>query len=140
MTVFSEPNEQDMYNRSEVENSQCGLLDYDTVYSGRRIPNFKRNLCLEKRYLHNHQRSSAGIAMGYGLDGRAFDYRQGQEIVFYSTAQRPALGSTQSPIQWVPRILFPGDKADPSSPSSSEVKNDGAILHSSICLHDVVPN
>jgi hypothetical protein len=40
---------------------------------------------------------------------------------------RPALGSTQPPIQWVPGALSPGTKrpgreADHSSPASAEVK------------------
>jgi hypothetical protein len=42
--------------------------------------------------------------------------------------QRPALRSTQPPIQWVPAVLptgvkQPGCEADDSPPSSAEVKN-----------------
>jgi hypothetical protein len=59
---------------------------------------FKRNILLEKRWRHNHQRSSVGITMGYGPDGLSFNYRQGQEIFLYSTAQRPALESIQPSI------------------------------------------
>jgi hypothetical protein len=45
----------------------------------------------------------------------------------FSTSSRPALGSTQPPIQWVPWALFPGVKrpgyeADHSPPTSAEVK------------------
>jgi hypothetical protein len=45
----------------------------------------------------------------------------------FSTTSRPALGSTQPPIQWVPRALSPGAKrpgreADHSTPASDEVK------------------
>jgi hypothetical protein len=45
---------------------------------------------------------------------------------------RPALGSTQSPVQWVPRAIFlgvkrPGRKADHLTPSSAEDKNGEAI-------------
>jgi hypothetical protein len=55
----------------------------------------------------------------------------GQEIFLYSTASTPALGPTESPIQWVPGALSPeikqpGSEADLSSPSSAEVKSGGA--------------
>jgi hypothetical protein len=45
----------------------------------------------------------------------------------FSTWSRPALGPTQSPIQWVPGAHFPGVKgqrheADHSPPASIEVK------------------
>jgi len=42
----------------------------------------------------------------------------------FATASRPALGSTQLPIQWVPGLKRLGRKADHSSPSSAEVKNE----------------
>jgi hypothetical protein len=46
----------------------------------------------------------------------------------FSTSSRPALGPTQSPIQWVPGALSPGVKlqgreADHLPPTSAEVKN-----------------
>jgi hypothetical protein len=73
--------------------------------------------------------SSAGIALGYGLDDRVlgFDSRRGLGIFLFSTASRPALGSTQPPIQWVPGALSLGVKrlgreADRSPPSSADVK------------------
>jgi hypothetical protein len=52
----------------------------------------------------------------------------GQRIFLLAPASRPALGSTQPPIQWVPGGHFPGGKARPrrdavhSPPSSAEVK------------------
>jgi hypothetical protein len=56
------------------------------------------------------------------------DSRQGQGIFILATASRPALDSTQSPIQWVLGALSPGVKrplleANHSSRSSAEVKN-----------------
>jgi hypothetical protein len=50
------------------------------------------------------------------------------EIFLFYTASRPALGPTQSPIQWVQEALSPGVKqlgreADRWPPSSAEVKN-----------------
>jgi hypothetical protein len=58
---------------------------------------------------------------------------QRQGIFLYSTASRPALKSTQPPIQLVPAVLFPGVKrsgreADQSLPSCTEAKNGGATL------------
>jgi hypothetical protein len=48
-------------------------------------------------------------------------------IFLFPTASRPALGPTQSPIQWVSGALFPGGQAagawpDNSPQSSAEVK------------------
>jgi hypothetical protein len=39
-----------------------------------------------------------------------FDPGQRQEIFPLSSVSRPALGLTQSPVQWVPEILSPGVK------------------------------
>jgi hypothetical protein len=74
----------------------------------------------------------------------AFDSRQGQGFSFFATASRPALGPTQTLIQWVPRAISPGVKrpgreGDHSFPSSAEVKN--AWSYTSIppiCLHGMV--
>jgi hypothetical protein len=68
------------------------------------------------------------IGLGYGLGDRGFESRQGLRIVLFTTASRPALVLTQSPIQWVPGALSLGIKearheVDHSSPSSAEVKN-----------------
>jgi hypothetical protein len=57
-----------------------------------------------------------------------FDSRQGPDMFLYSIASRPALGSTQSPVQWVPDALSPGVRGqrretDRSPPSSAEVLN-----------------
>jgi hypothetical protein len=59
----------------------------------------------------------SGIALGYGLNDRWFESRQRLVIFHYTTASRPALGSTQPPIQWVSRTLSlgvkrPGHEAD----------------------------
>ena len=42
--------------------------------------------------------SVVGIATGYGLDGPGIESRWGRDILYLS---RPALGPTQSPVQWV---------------------------------------
>jgi hypothetical protein len=69
----------------------------------------------------------SGIALGYGLDDRGFESLQGLGIFLFTTASRPALRPTQSPIQWVPGALSLGVKrprreADHSPPSNAEVK------------------
>jgi hypothetical protein len=57
-----------------------------------------------------------------------FDSWWGLGIFLFTTTSRTALGTTQPPIQWVPRALSvgvkrPGREADHSPPSSAEVKN-----------------
>jgi len=51
--------------------------------------------------------SSVGIATRYGLEGPRIESWWRRD---FSHPSRPALGSTQHPIQWVPG-LFPGGKA-----------------------------
>jgi hypothetical protein len=73
------------------------------------------------------QDSSVGIATGYGLGDRGVGVRVPVGSRIFSTSSRPALGSTQPPIQWVPVALSPGVKrpgreADHSPPTSAEVK------------------
>jgi hypothetical protein len=63
----------------------------------------------------NNTISGAGIAQwynaGYGLDERGFESRQGLGIFLFTTVSRPALESTQPPIQWAPGALSLGGKA-----------------------------
>jgi hypothetical protein len=82
--------------------------------------------------------------MGYKAGRPGFDSQQGRIFLSY-TASRQTLGPIQSPIRWVPWALSwgvkqPGHEADHSSPSSAEVKNDGAIPPLPICLHGIVMN
>jgi hypothetical protein len=63
----------------------------------------------------------------------------------FSKSSRPALGSTQSPMQWVPgalspRVKRPGREADHSPQARGEVKNVDLYIHSPIRLHGVVLN
>jgi len=65
--------------------------------------------------------SSVGIANGYGLNGSGSN--PGGDENFRPS--RPALGPTQPPVQWVPRLsrgtVRPGRAADHSPPSSAAV-------------------
>jgi hypothetical protein len=90
----------------------------------------------------------AGIAqwcreLGYGLNDRRFESRQGLGIFLFTTASRPALGPIYPPIQWVPEALSlgvkrPGRKADHSHPSTADVTNTWSYTStSSIRLHGV---
>jgi hypothetical protein len=75
--------------------------------------------------------SSAVIARGLRAGRPGFDSRQRQKILFYSTAFRPALGSTQPSVQWAsgaPSMrIKQGREVYHSLPSSVVVKNGGAI-------------
>jgi hypothetical protein len=60
-------------------------------------------LCI---FMRRSRDSSVGTAAGYGLDDRGQSSSPGRIKNFlFSTSSRPALGSTQPPIQWVPGFL-----------------------------------
>jgi hypothetical protein len=73
--------------------------------------------------------SVVGIATSYGLDdrgGRSSSPGRVNNFLF-SKSSRPALRSTQSPIQWVPGALSlglkrPGREVHHSPPTNAEVK------------------
>jgi hypothetical protein len=67
----------------------------------------------------------------------------GQEIFPFSIVSRPTIWPTLPPAQWVQGPISSeeerqGHEAEKSPPRSAEVKNVGAVLHSSIRLHAVV--
>ena len=66
--------------------------------------------------------SSVGVATRYGLDGPGFESRRGRDFPHLSI---PALGSTQSPVQWIPGLSLgikrPGRGVDHPLSSSVEV-------------------
>jgi hypothetical protein len=82
--------------------------------------------------------------MGYRLDDRRFQSRQGLGIFLFTTVSRPTLEPIQPPIQWRSGAVFlgakrPGRKADHSLPTSAEAKECVELyLHSPVRLHGVV--
>jgi hypothetical protein len=58
---------------------------------------------------------------------------------FFSMSSRPALESTQPPIQWIPGVKRPGREADHSPQASAEVNVD-LYIQSPIRLYGVVLN
>jgi hypothetical protein len=68
--------------------------------------------------------SSVGIATGYGLDegdgGSSIPDRVKHSN--FSISSRPALGSTQPPINWVRGLKRQGRETDHLPPTSAEVK------------------
>jgi hypothetical protein len=58
---------------------------------------------------HNTRFCSFDITNMYTIPG--FDTRHRQRVVLPVSASRPAMGSTQPPVQWVPGVLSPGVKS-----------------------------
>jgi hypothetical protein len=78
--------------------------------------------------LHESRDSSVGIGTGYGLDDQGGGSSSPSRVrnFHFAISSRPALGSTQPPIKWVPGALSLGVKrqgreADHSPPTSAEV-------------------
>jgi hypothetical protein len=79
-------------------------------------------------------RAFGGIVQWYGagyvFDDRSFESRQGLGIFLFTTASRPTLEPTQTPIYYLPGAFSLGVKrlgreADNSPPSRTEIKNAG---------------
>jgi hypothetical protein len=72
--------------------------------------------------------SVVGVGTGYGLDDRGVGVSPGRvKNLLFSTSSRPALGSTQPPIKWVPAALSrevkrPRREAEYSPSTSAEVE------------------
>jgi hypothetical protein len=68
---------------------------------------------------------------GYDLGGQVSDPGRGKTFLV-SKMFRPALGTTQPPVQWLPGVISPGlnapkGEADHSPPHSVQVKKGGAM-------------
>jgi hypothetical protein len=74
--------------------------------AGNRNPDVQIQLYTYPEFIifESSRENSVGTATGFGLE---FDSQQGQDIFLYSKVSRPAMGSTQPPIQWVPGVFSP---------------------------------
>jgi hypothetical protein len=90
------------------------LFRYYAILSGRKVPTFGGTCCLyltgtRLRRLDKGAYIAVGIATGYGLDDwEVVRVPVGVKNYYFSMSSRPALGSTQLPIQWVPGGLSRG--------------------------------
>jgi hypothetical protein len=74
-----------------------------------------------QRFAHVHDEfvgrdSSVGTATRYGLDGPWIEFRWGRD---FPNPSRPALGSAQLPIHWVPGVKRRGEGGGFDHPPSS---------------------
>jgi hypothetical protein len=94
----------------------------------------KKDYNLKNQFLRyrKHILNGYGIQKkpGYLRNGRTvFDPRQRQMIFPLTSVSIPALGPSQTPVQWVPGSFpwgtaLPGREADHSTSSSAEVENE----------------
>jgi hypothetical protein len=63
-------------------------------------------------HIYESRGCSVSVVSGYGLNERAIEFRSPEEARDFSSTlwSRPALGSTQLPLQWLPRAISPGVK------------------------------
>jgi hypothetical protein len=111
-----------------MKNSYRSLVGKSVVKRQCGRPRCEDNIKMSLKYVFKKPGYLSGIALGYGLDDRGFESRQGLGIFLFTTASRSALGPTHPPIQWLPaglslRVKRPGNEAYHSPPSSAEVKN-----------------
>jgi hypothetical protein len=67
--------------------------------------------------------NTAGVATGYGLDGRDVGARVPVEDFCALHVVQTDSGAFQPSIQWVPWVKLMGREVDHSPPPSAEVKN-----------------
>jgi hypothetical protein len=108
----------------EADNSSSSSVDVKNSWMYTSTPPYVFMLRGTFSALSKFPEELSGIALGYGLNDRGFESRQGLGI--FSSPPRPDR-TTQPSIQWVQGVLFlwvkqPGREADHSPPTSAEVK------------------
>jgi hypothetical protein len=82
----------------------CYCMDHCQLSQTRplnHISDLQEMFCIAITIMLKDHNSSIGIATRYGLDGPGIESQWGKNFPHPS---RPALGPTQSPIQWVPGL------------------------------------
>jgi hypothetical protein len=125
---------------AETNNSDSGLLGYDTVQSGRWLAPCRRIYCLQRS-----RDSAVGMATGWTAERSEFESREGQDVSSLHVVQT---GSGAHPASYPMGIggSFPGGKAVRawSWPLNSNYCRGqeyvNLYIHSPIRLHGVVLN
>jgi hypothetical protein len=105
---------------ARTKNYVPGICVVHRSFEGRLSEGYSK-FCERSSYICN---IIPNLTSAYGLDGPGIESRWGRDFPHLS---RPALTPTQPPVQCVSGLprgkVRPGRDADPSPPSSAEVKN-----------------
>jgi hypothetical protein len=105
-----------LYTQNEME--ICQTRQCYHLRSGD-FPSPRPTFCILNFWITVNQDSSVSIPTRYRLDGPGIESRCRRDFAHPS---RPALGSTQPPIQWAPGVSRTGCSVDHPPPSRAEVK------------------
>jgi hypothetical protein len=95
--------------------SEKNMLHQSRSYLNHLVYHAKQYIC-NLQHNNSSRRNNNGRLRGRGSSpGRVKNF-------LFSKSSRPALGSTQPPIQWVPGVKRLGREVDHSPPTSAEVK------------------
>jgi hypothetical protein len=94
-------------NPNELLRSTLSIYRCARMNTGGEVAPSTLGLIVNSKQQIRGRDTAVGIATRYGLEGRGIESRWGRD---FSQPSRPALGTTQPPIQRVPG-LFPGGKA-----------------------------
>jgi hypothetical protein len=113
-------------------------LCYRTTACSKALPVPVPNCC----HVMTHFCARAGVWLRTGRPG--FDARQGQRIFPLASESWRALGPTQPPVRWVPRVLSPGVKRGRgvmlTTPSPRRTSLHGVMIVADPCLLTLHPS
>ena len=81
---------------------ECSISKKHCIVIYNQLGSYYDSLLKLRQIICSHPGSAEGIATGYGLDGPGIESRWRRDFPHLS---RPALGSTQHPVQWVPGLF-----------------------------------